>query len=245
MAGKNTRGHNTNTATTTGPVETGAPSPSGASSDPGNPAPASPTAVGPAEIMAFKDELLSLLWADFAAVFKDEVRAVLESEMSAIKLEIQAAKTELAYFKVAIKNEVAAMGNTMEEMEKGLSGCSDDVAILQRTVQQLSTQVAALEDKCEDLEGRSRRNNIRIVGVPEGQSSCSTTAVSVLLKEAFQLEKAPLLDRAHRTLQPPPKQEAPPRAIVARLHYFHDCSNILRLARERRRVKVNDLTISG
>lgn len=53
-------------------------------------------------------------------------------------------------------------------------------------MQQLSTQVAALEDKCEDLEVRYRRNNIRIVGVPEGQSSCSTTAVSVLLKEAFE-----------------------------------------------------------
>lgn len=230
MAGKNTRGSNTNTATTTGPVKTGAQSPSGASSDPGNPAPAAPTAVGPAEIMAFKDELLSSLRADFVAVFKDEVQAVLESEMSAIKLETQAAKTELANFKVAIKNDVAAMGNTMEEMEKGLSGCSDDVAIPQRTVQRLSPQVAALED----LEGRSRRNNIRIVGVPEGQSSCSMTAVSVLLKEAFQLEKAPLLDRVHRTLQPPPKQGAPPRAIVARLHYFHDCSIVLRLARERR-----------
>lgn len=91
-------------------------SPSGTSSDPGNPAPASPTVVGPAEIMVFKDELLSSLWADFAAVFKDEVRAVLESEMSAIRIEIQAAKTELANFKVAIKNEVAVMGNTMEEM---------------------------------------------------------------------------------------------------------------------------------
>lgn len=41
---------------------------------------------------------------------------MLESEMSAIRIEIQAAKTELANFKVAIKNEVAVMGNTMEEM---------------------------------------------------------------------------------------------------------------------------------
>lgn len=58
--------------------------------------------------------------------------------MSAIKIEIQTAKTELAYFKVSIKNKVVAMGKTMEEMEKGLHGCSDDVATLQCTVQQLS-----------------------------------------------------------------------------------------------------------
>lgn len=134
--------------------------------------------------MAFKNELLSSLRADFATIFKDEVQAVLESEMSVIKLEIQAAKTELSNFKAAIKNEVTMMENTMEEVEKGLSGCSDDI-VLQRSVQQLSTQVAALEDKYEDLEGRSRHNKIRIVGVPEGQGSCSTTAVSVRLTEAF------------------------------------------------------------
>lgn len=101
--------------------------------------------------MAFKNELLSSLRADFATIFKDEVQAVLESEMSVIKLEIQAAKTELSNFKAAIKNEVTMMENTMEEVEKGLSGCSDDI-VLQRSVQQLSTQVAALEDKYEDLE---------------------------------------------------------------------------------------------
>ncbi|KAI4889415.1 hypothetical protein NFI96_026775, partial [Prochilodus magdalenae] len=42
----------------------------------------------------------------------------------------------------------------------------------------------------------------------------------------------------------PMRVGATPRAIVARLHYFHECSNTLRLARERERVVVNDLTIS-
>ena len=36
-------------------------------------------------------------------VFKDEIRAVLESEMSGIKSEIQGTKIELSNFKAAIK----------------------------------------------------------------------------------------------------------------------------------------------
>lgn len=40
--------------------------------------------------------------------------------MPAIKVEIQAAKTEL------FKNKVAVMENAIEQMDKGLSGCSDD-----------------------------------------------------------------------------------------------------------------------
>lgn len=67
-----------------------------------------------------------------------------------------------------------------------------------------------MENKCEDLEARSRRNNLRIVGVPEDSNSSATPeAASTLLKEAFKLDKEPLLDRAHRTLQPKRKPGAP------------------------------------
>lgn len=200
-----------------------------------------PSAVSLTKITAFKEELLTSQRADFVTVFKDKILTVLGGEMSTIKQENQATKTELLSFKTAIQNQVTAMENTMSE--RGLSGCSDGVADLRNTVQQLSTQMAALEGKCEDLEGRSRRNNIQILGIPEDQGCCSTTTISALLKEAFQLDKPPLLDRAHQTLQPP-LQGAPPRAVVAHLHYFQDCSDILHHTREWRRVKVKDLTIS-
>lgn len=243
MGKKTTRSRDIN-APPTGPAEAAGASPPETSRDSGDPTTTAQTAASPTEFMAFKEELLASLRADFVAVFKDEIRTVLESEMSTIKLEIQAAKTELIGFKAAIQNQVTGMENTMKEMEKGLSRCSNDVTELQNTVHQLSAQVTALEGKCEDLDGRFRRNNIRILGIPENQGSCSTPTVSALLKEAFQLEKAPLLDRAHRTLLPSPRQGAPPRAVVARLHYFQDCSDILRRARERRRVTVKDMTIS-
>ncbi|KAF4084924.1 hypothetical protein AMELA_G00111790, partial [Ameiurus melas] len=56
----------------------------------------------------------------------------------------------------------------------------------------------------------------RIVGVPEGPDTCSTAAVAALLKDAFGLEKEPVLDRSHRTLQPKPKSGERPRAISRR-----------------------------
>ncbi|KAL7870622.1 hypothetical protein SRHO_G00081190 [Serrasalmus rhombeus] len=202
MASRTTKGHAV-AISSTGPAKANAPSPPRYLGDSDKPAQTPVTVVSPSQIMAFKDELVAALRADFASIFKDEIRVVFESEIYAIKQEMQAAKTEISNFKTDIRKDVAAMENTTEQMERGLSGCSDDVVALQRTVQQLSNQVAALEDKCEDLEGR-----------------------------------------AHCTLQPPPKQGATPRTIVARLHYFHDCSNILRLARERKRAAVNDLTIS-
>ena len=48
--------------------------------------------------------------------------AVLKSETSAIKLGRQA---ELSNFKTKDNNEVEALGNKIEETEKGVYGCSE------------------------------------------------------------------------------------------------------------------------
>lgn len=117
---------------------------------------------------------------------------------------------------------------TVGEMEHALSGCSDDIAQMKTTIDYLTATVTKLENKCEDLESRSRRKNVRIVGVPEeGPDTCSTTAIAALLKEVFGLEKEPLLDCTHRSLQPKLKPGERPRVIVCKFHYYSDCADIL------------------
>ena len=112
-------------------------------------------------------------------------------------------------------------------------------------MEHLSTKLIRLDNKCEDLEARSRRNNIRLVGIPEDFSTSSAaTDISSLLKEAFKLEKEPLVDRAHRTPQPKPKPGERPRPIITRLHYHTDCVDILRRARAQQRIKIGELSFS-
>ncbi|KAL7857119.1 hypothetical protein SRHO_G00160180 [Serrasalmus rhombeus] len=41
------------------------------------------------------------------------------------------------------------------------------IAMMKATIKSLTANVAKLENKCEDLESRSQRNNIRILGVLE------------------------------------------------------------------------------
>lgn len=193
---------------------------------------------------ALKLELLTSLRKDIAAIFKKELQDTLGDALSTIKLDLQAVKTQLANDKAATDATVSELKDTVGEMEHALTECSDDIAELKTTIKSLTANVAKLENKCEDLESRSRRNNVRIVGVPEGPDTCTTAAVAALLKEAFDLREEPLLDRSHRTLQPKPKPGERPRAIVCRLHYHSDCVDILRRARELRQIKVRDLTIS-
>ncbi|KAI2645644.1 LINE-1 retrotransposable element ORF1 protein [Labeo rohita] len=76
-----------------------------------------------------------------------------------------------------------------------------------------------------------RRSNIRILNVAEGPGSSSPDSVSKLLKEVLGMDREVLVDRSHHGLQPR-QPGGKPRGIVAKLHYYKDCVEILRKARE-------------
>lgn len=219
--------------TTSPPRSDSSPCPDGAATPPGVFTPSD------------RAELLSSLRNEMAAIFKTELQVALNDNLSSIKTELQTLKSELSVSISSIQSDVSALKNTVSEMETSLSTCTDDVATLQAKVELLSADLVRVENKCEDLEARSRRNNIRIVGIPEDSADSSTAAaISTLLKEALHLEKEPLLDRAHRTSQPKPRPGERPRAVIARLHYHVDCVDILRRARAQQRTKIGDMVIS-
>lgn len=79
------------------------------------------------------------------------------------------------------------------------------------------------------MEGRIRKNNVRIVGVAEMPGSSSTTAVSKLLQEVLKMERELRVDRFHRSLAPR-RPGGNPRAIIVRMHYYQDREEILKKA---------------
>ncbi|KAI4901974.1 hypothetical protein NFI96_006075 [Prochilodus magdalenae] len=88
-------------------------------------------------------------------------------------------------------------------------------------VMRKTVEVKNLTTKCEDLEGRQRRNNIRLFGVPEGiEGPRPTEFVSELLQELLRLEQKPILDRAHRSLRAKPKSSEPPWPFIIRVHLY-------------------------
>lgn len=99
-----------------------------------------------------------------------------------------------------------------------------------------------LTEKCIDLEGRSKRQNIRIVGVPEGKENGQRVSnfVTQLLQDVLDLDETPLLDRAHRALRVHPGDDAPPRHLIARIHYCHTMEGILRKVSSKNNLKLGD-----
>lgn len=109
---------------------------------------------------------------------------------------------------------------------------------LEASCAMLTESNAKLLAKVSDLESRSRRNNIRVVGVPETvEGSRPTTFFAELLMEVFGegvLDAPPECDRAHRTLAEKPKPGQRPRPVIIRLHRYQVKERIIREARTRR-----------
>ncbi len=199
--------------------------------------PPSPTS-GKMDAEGLKSEILLSLKTDISTVIKSELKNALSDDFESLKNELKAVKTEIINNTAALKSEIDQMKVSIKEVEGGLSAWSDEVATLQRSMSDMKAEIAVLKTKCEDMEGRMRRCNIRIIGVPETPDSSTTTSVSKLLTEVLQLDKEPLIDRSHRSLGPK-KPGGKPRAIVAKLHYYQDCVQILRLARTRGPLRFN------
>ncbi|RXM33187.1 hypothetical protein EOD39_1353 [Acipenser ruthenus] len=106
-----------------------------------------------------------------------------------------------------------------------------------------------MTEKTQDLENRSRRQNL-IIGLPENtEGTKGIEFVRHLLIQLFgtdTLEKVrPLeVERDHRTLAPKLKSNERPRIMIARLLRYKDRQNILDLARASPNLKYLDFNIS-
>lgn len=108
-----------------------------------------------------------------------------------------------------------ALGNRVTEPETGTNHWSDETTSLETKQQNLTKQVASLS---EDLEGRSCRNNLWIIGlIVDIEGIRPTDFIANVVKEALQLDQQPLLDRVHRSLQPRPQPGERPRHCMGAL----------------------------
>lgn len=111
-----------------------------------------------------------------------------------------------------------------------LNAANEAIIKLQRDPAKLATKVV-------DLESRSRRNIIRVIGVPESMERPGPTAFFAgMLEEVFGgvLDSPVECERAHRAmaLKPPPNQR--PRPVIIRLLRFQIKDKIIRHARTMR-----------
>uniref|UniRef100_A0A3B3I1G2 L1 transposable element RRM domain-containing protein n=1 Tax=Oryzias latipes TaxID=8090 RepID=A0A3B3I1G2_ORYLA len=127
----------------------------------------------------------------------------------------------------------------ISSLELATDDLSQRVMDLENTCSSLREENAKLKAKAADLENRSRRQNVRILGLSEATESGNPTAFfSQLLQDLYRKEilpSFPEIVRAHRTLAPKPTTGKPLRPVILRLHRFQTKELLIREARRRGR----------
>ncbi|CAH2319207.1 Hypothetical predicted protein [Pelobates cultripes] len=142
---------------------------------------------------------------------------------------------ELTKHLAPLKEGLTDLTKRTQALENKMEEVTATTSTHEASIKELQEQFTYLEDMQEDLNNRSRRNNIRIRGLPEPSTPEALTAI---LHEAFSsllpdaLPSDLLLDRAHRALRPPSSSPTQPRDIIIRCHYFHIKEAIMRATRE-------------
>uniref|UniRef100_A0A667Z7E4 L1 transposable element RRM domain-containing protein n=1 Tax=Myripristis murdjan TaxID=586833 RepID=A0A667Z7E4_9TELE len=187
-----------------------------------------------------KEEVLSSLRGEISKIIRDELKSALADDFNALKSEFQGLKSEVANNTKAMRAEVDHLKADIQDVKDGLSTWSDEVTSLQATVSSLKNQMTALKDRCEDMEGRMRRNNIRIAGIEEHPNSSSPKAVAKCIREILQLDRDVKVERSHRVLTTRNLGDREkPRVIIAKLHHDEDAVEILWKARDRAPLSYN------
>ena len=164
------------------------------------------------------------------------VKGTLEVKIDSISSEVTLLRTDLCN-----------MNDKVKENKREIKILKNDTTSLKKQIQKLQVGTSEMAAKLEDLEGRSRRNNIRIVGVPEKTEGQATDLfVEKLITENLQprgLSKFFSVERAHRIPGVPPRPGGPPRTIIAKFFNFRDRDAILQVARNAPPVKRDNATI--
>uniref|UniRef100_A0AAY4D8Z2 Uncharacterized protein n=1 Tax=Denticeps clupeoides TaxID=299321 RepID=A0AAY4D8Z2_9TELE len=121
------------------------------------------------------------------------------------------------------------------EAESRVSHTEDEVVELHNKIAALEKAVQSLSEKAEDAENRSRRDNIRIVGLKEGaEGGRPVEFFQTFLPKLLGIETkhdAVKIDRAHRTLGPLKPNRT--RPVVIKLHNYTDKTKILAAAKKK------------
>ncbi|KAF0031953.1 hypothetical protein F2P81_016508 [Scophthalmus maximus] len=132
---------------------------------------------------------------------------------------------------------------TISEMETAFSTHSDNITSLEQDVVELHSKLTsiteengALQAAVEDLVSRSKRQNLRVIGLPEDIEGNNPRQFMADLFQEVAAEalsnSTPELDRDHRSLRPKPRQRS--RSVIVRFHRYIDKERGLLWGKEHR-----------
>lgn len=155
----------------------------------------------------------------------------------------------------SLSEDVAVIRHDLQEIrerttatESRISDLEDKLPSLMRDSQTTKQLAGVNSSRAEDPENHVRRNNVRIIGLPQKMEGRDPTEfiehwlLDIFGKDAFTPHFS--VERAHRTPTRPLPPGNPPRPMLAHLLNYSDKETILRITRECRNIQYNGARVS-
>ncbi|KAJ1174360.1 hypothetical protein NDU88_006182 [Pleurodeles waltl] len=126
----------------------------------------------------------------------------------------------------ALESKFNLLEKRTQLLENSMETLREEVVLLKQDQQKLKDSEQDLRDKLERFENMARRNNLRILNIPEGQEGDNIKMFCAsLIKKSLQLEEsereiAADIQRAHRDrFRRDPARKKPPKILINFLTY--------------------------
>lgn len=174
-----------------------------------------------------------------------EVRADMRKDIGEatgeIKKDLSDFREEISQRLNVIDNDLKEMGNRIEETEQRVSEMEDFRTEVKEVLSHTLELQEHVQTQLNDLEARSRRNNIRIHGILEGvEGDNIVDFIERFIKTELAFPDTSLgIQRCHRSLGPKPPQDASPRSVVVYFLEFKIKELVLRSAWNKKDIQYN------
>ncbi|CAH2319228.1 Hypothetical predicted protein, partial [Pelobates cultripes] len=130
-----------------------------------------------------------------------------------------------------LKKEIHGIGDRMAHLETKVEKQVTTHNSLVTKIQQIELHLSTHDTKLADLEGLSRRNNLRLRGMPESVAVGGLQALATGIFQTICPAKMLLLDCIHGVAKARAAPASVPKDILFRAHYHHIKEEILRASR--------------
>ncbi len=126
------------------------------------------------------------------------------------------------------------------DAERRVSDIEDTATSMENKLRETEKLMLMLSEEVDDLENRSRRENIRILGLKEGFEGSQPSFFATWLPKVLELDTVKghfKIDQAHRSRSP--QSDDRPRPVLIKLHNFADKQCIMSAIKAKHHLEVD------
>lgn len=173
------------------------------------------------------------------ASFPTTGQPVLDTTLKDMFMSLQSSLlTDLSSMFHRMSADMGSLKNRVTNKESGMTECATTNAhnYLIDTYAEVKEEKDWVRAGLADLEDRSRRNNVKLRGVPETVLPADLAKYAKDLMHTIIPDASPrdvIVDRIHRIAKPPHLAASVPRDVLMRVHFFHIKERLMSEARSK------------